>query len=51
VFENQELAIEMSALKPSQINLNVKIEVKDFKINFLPTDAQNIAKLLRIITD
>jgi hypothetical protein len=49
VFENQTDAISMLDLIPGEKIENVNIELADFTINYLPTDAQNTAKLLKII--
>lgn len=50
VFFNQTEAISLVNMKPGETKLNVTVEIEDYTINYLPTDAENTAILLNIIS-
>ena len=48
VFENQGDAISILGIEPGE-SKEITIEIENYTINFLPTDALNSAKLIRVI--
>jgi hypothetical protein len=48
VFNNQDEAISAATMNPGETKMNVTLEIENYTINFLPTDAMNTATFLSI---